>query len=55
MILIAKDAWINQNHITKIKKDENGMVYIFMSNGVREILDIKVLSLENLLYMLEGG
>lgn len=55
MILISKDLWINQKFITKVKKDENGLIAIYMSDNTIEILDTSVLTLEDLMYMLEGG
>ncbi len=55
MILVSKDVWINQKFIVKVKKDENGLIAVCMSNNTIEILDTSVLSLEDLLYMLESG
>ncbi len=54
MILIQENVWINQHHITKVKKDENGLIAIYMSDNTIEVLDTEVLTLEQLISMLES-
>lgn len=54
MILISKDVWIAKEHIVKVKK-VGDTTKIYLADDTVEVLDVSVLTLEQLIRMLEGG
>lgn len=54
MIRVSKNAWVNKDHIVKVKQCE-GCVKIHLCDGTLEVLDVNMLSLETLIQMLEGS
>ncbi len=54
MILIGENTYVEKSHIVKIKIIDD-VIAIYLVDNLHEILDTEVLTLEDLLYMMESG